>query len=98
MVSSALIHNSYNELYKAMRKYVWDFPVVSALADLEVSTYKKFQDLSDTKTKFYRLRSLIVDMFPIDEELKNVYDAFEEILENTEVFVKINKVEEVLQV
>ena len=98
MISSSSIQNAYDALYKQMRKYIWDFPVVAALADLEVAVYKKFQDLSDTRTKFYRLRSSVVDVLHTDEEFKDSFDEFEDILKDNEVFAKINQVEEVLQV
>ena len=98
MISSSAIQNAYNGLYKELRKYIWDFSVVAALADLEIATYKRFQNLSDVRTKFYRLRSQITDVLHTDEDLKDAIDAFENILEDQEVFVKINQVEEVLQV
>lgn len=98
MISSADIQNFYNDMYKQLRKYIWDFSVVAALADLEIAVYKKFQNMNDIKARFYRLRSQIVDVLPTDEELKDSFDAFEELFEEDTIYVKINKVEEVLQV
>ena len=98
MISSSDIQNAYNALYKELRKYIWDFSVVASLADLEIAVYKKFQNLSDTRSKFYRLRSQLADVVPTDEDLKGALDAFEDVLKDDNIYVKINKVEEVLQV
>jgi len=98
MISSADIQNSYNAMYKQLRKYIWDFSVVAALADLEIAVYKKFQNMNDIKARFYRLRSQIVDVLSTDEDLKGALDAFEDVLKDDNIYVKINKVEEVLQV
>ncbi len=98
MVSFADIQNAYNKLYVELRKYVWDFPTVAALADLEIAVYKTCQDLADVKIKFYRLKSCVVDVSFIDEDLANALDAFEELANETDVYVKLNQVEEVIQV
>lgn len=98
MISSFDIQNAYNALYKELRKYIWDFSVVVALADLEVAVYKRFQDIHDVKMKFYRLRSDISDVIYSDEDLKYAVDNFGELLNEDTVYVKINQVEEVLQV
>lgn len=98
MISSADIQNFYNDMYKQLRKYIWDFSVVAALADLEIAVYKKFQNMNDIKSRFYRLRSQIVEVLSKDEELKDSFDAFEGLFEEDTIYVKINKVEEVLQV
>ena len=98
MVSFADIQNAYNKMYAEIRKYVWDFPTVAALADLEIAVYKTCQDLADVKTKFYRLRSCIADVIQIDEDLSKVVDTFENLVHEQDTFVKLNQVEEVIQV
>lgn len=98
MVSFADIQNAYNKMYAQIRKYVWDFPTVAALADLEIAVYKTCQDLADVKTKFYRLRSCIADVIQIDEDLSKVVDTFENLVHEQDTFVKLNQVEEVIQV
>ena len=98
MVSFAKIQNAYNKIYVELRKYVWDFSTVAALADLEISVYKTCQDLSDIRTKYYRLKSLITDVIRVDEELSRRLDSFEELIHEDETFVKLTQVEEVLQI
>lgn len=98
MVSFADIQNAYNKLYAEIRKYVWDFPTVAALADLEIAVYKTCQNLYDVKIKFYRLKSCVTDVALIDKELSNALDSFEELANETDVYVKLNQVEEVIQV
>lgn len=97
MVSYADIQTGYNRLYAEIRKYIWDFPAVAALADLEIAVYKTFQDISDVKVKYYRLKSFLLEVVHQDEDLASRMNEFEKLLEEDEVYVKINQVEEVIQ-
>lgn len=98
MVSFADIQNSYNRVCAELRKYIWGFPVVAALADLEVAVYKTCQDLGDIRTKYQRLKSLIMDVVYTDEDLRDQLDSFESYIDEDEVYVKLNQVEEVVQI
>lgn len=98
MVSSANIQTAYNQMYAEVRKYIWDFPAVACLADLEIAVYKACQDLADVRTKFYRFKSFLTDLLHTDEDLARRVDAFESIIQDNEVYVKLNQVEEVIQV
>ena len=96
MISYAEIQNAYNKVYAEIRKYIWDFSVVAALADLEIAVYKTCQDLSDIRTKYYRLRSMVSEVLYTDEDLKKRLDYFEDLVTNNEVYVKLNMVNEVI--
>lgn len=44
IVSSIDIQNAYQKLYVFLMEYLWDYKVVEALANLEISCYKTFPD------------------------------------------------------
>lgn len=98
MVSFADIQNAYNKVYVELRKYVWDFPTVAALADLEIAVYKTCQDLPDVRAKYYRLKGCISDVILIDEDLQKRLNIFEDLIHADDTYVKLNQVEEVIQV
>lgn len=97
MVSYADIQDAYNRLYAQIRKYVWDFSTVVYLADLEIAVYKICQDLSDIRIKCARLKSMITDELYDDEDLKKAMDYFESLITSDGVYVKLNQVQEVVQ-
>lgn len=97
MISYSDVQNAYNKLYVSLRKYIWDFSVVEALADLEIAAYKTFPDVADVRSKFYRLRGMISFLFIEDEDMKKRFDSLGDILEEDITFSKINQVNEVIQ-
>lgn len=97
MISFATIQNLYNDMYAEIRKYIWDFPTVSALADLEISVYQTCQNMYDIRNKFNRLKLNIFDVYQDDEDLRECVDSFEDAISDDETFVKLNKVNEVVQ-
>lgn len=98
MVSFAEIQNGYNNIYREIRKYIWDFPVVACLADLEIACYKTCQNLDDLRIKFARLKGLVTEILYEDEDFKKAMDYFESLLNENEVYVKLNQVQEVIDV
>lgn len=97
MVSYTDIQNSYNKLYAEIRKYVWDFSTVAALADLEIEVYKTCQNIPEIRSRLSRLRSQINDIVYTDEDLKKRLDYFESLLADDNVYIKLNQVNEVIQ-
>lgn len=97
MVSYADIQNAYNKLYTQVSKYIWSFPVVAALADLEIAIYQTCQDLVDIRSRYLRFRGLITSVLYNDEELKEAMDNLESLIYEDSVYVKLNKVNEVIQ-
>lgn len=98
MVSYADVQNAYNKVYAEVRKYIWDFAVVAALADLEIAVYKTCQDIPDIQMKLQRFKSMIVDVLYEDEDLKKRLEYFENLIKDNEVYVKLNMVNEVISV
>lgn len=96
MVSYADIQNAYNKVYAELRKYIWDFSTVSAIADLEIAVYKTCQDLRTIRILYSRLRSMINDAVREDEELGRRLKFFEDLIATDQVYVKLNQVEEVI--
>ena len=96
-VSYAEIQNAYNKMYVEIRKYIWDFATVAALADLEIAIYQTCQDIPDVKAKLYRLKSLLNGVLYCDEELKRRLEYLEELINEDHIFVKLNQVNEVIQ-
>lgn len=96
-VSYAEIQNAYNKLYVEIRKYIWDFATVAALADLEIAIYQTCQDLPDIRIKFARLKSMLADILYSDEDMKRRLEYLEELIYEDNVFVKLNQVNEVIQ-
>lgn len=47
MQTSSDIHVAYNNLYEAMMQIIWPWQVVTALARLELATYKAFPNYSE---------------------------------------------------
>lgn len=76
MVSRAELQYAYVKLYTELRKYIWSYPTVSALADLEISVYQIVPDIDIVRNNFYRLRSLVVAMLQTDESMKKAFDRF----------------------
>lgn len=78
------IQNLYVELYKQFRKYILDYDVVCALADLEVEIYHTCQDVDLITTKLDILYRLAKNLHLDDEELDEAFDDLYDLLENTE--------------
>lgn len=97
MISYAEIQNAYNKLYVEIRKYIWDFATVAALADVEIAIYQTCQNLPDIRVKLSRLKSQLMDVLYTDEALKKRLEYLEELVYDDEVYVKLNMVNEVVQ-
>lgn len=97
MISYAEIQNAYNKLYVEIRKYIWDFATVAALADVEIAIYQTCQNLPDIRVKLSRLKSQLMDVLYTDEALKKRLEYLEELVYDDKVYVKLNMVNEVVQ-
>lgn len=98
MISSADIQYAYNDLYAQMRKYIWGYETVEALADLEIATYLRCPELSDIRRYFNILMMLTRDVQIKDEELTTAFDKFQELIDQDDmIFNKLYSVDEVVQ-
>lgn len=80
MVNSNKLQINYIELYKSMRKYIWDLDAVEALAAVEVETYKSFPNIDTLRSLLDRLRMHINATMSDDDELKGTFDDFYDAL------------------
>lgn len=98
MTSYAELHKAYNDLYVEVRKYFWGFPAVEALANLEIATYKACPDVDEVRRRFNQFCVYLNEIRQEDEDLDDAVTAFQELLDDTdETFMKLNKVNEVVQ-
>lgn len=92
MVSTNDVQRAYNDLYVELRKYIWSFDVVKAIADLEIATYQTFPDLTEVDRCLRNLKVLIFNEVAEDEYLKEAVDKFEELIKDQpEIFYKLNE-------
>ena len=99
MIAASKLQNAYIDLYTCMRNYIWDFDTVSALADLETETYQAFPDIQSLNQKFTTLKQLVScsDVFREDDDLKNVFDEYQEILsDDIEFYAGLKSYKEVV--
>lgn len=100
MTSTSEYQILYNDLYEAMRRYIWDLDVVVALADVEIECYKRFPDIRALKDKISSLRYLIsgYTLNESGEELFEALDAFDDYYEDQDnLYAKVETFKEVLQ-
>ena len=98
MISSSKIQHEYNRLYKELRKYIWDFRAVEAIADLEISVYKLCPDLNEIQSNFDNLRYFTNELEFDDEDLSKRLNKFEDLIQSDDTpFAKLWNVKEVVQ-
>lgn len=96
MISSADIQNAYVNLYTRLREYIWSANVIEIIADLETAVYETFPDMEDIRKQFKKLKYELYDALRDDEELKDVVDAFDDVISNEVGYSRLDKVQEVL--
>lgn len=80
------IQVKYQKLYTIMRDYIWEFDVVKALAQLEVSVYQKFPNKEDMQNNLETLDVSIRDTY---SELSQADDeAFQKAYEQLESYIE----------
>lgn len=98
MISSAKIQHEYNRMYKQIRKYIWDFSAVEALADLEVEVYRLCPDIYSIRDRLSNFRLFTREVEFEDEELQRAIDKFEDLInEDDTPFAKLWQTKEVIQ-
>ena len=97
MISYADIRNAYIDLYREMRRYIWDFRIVEQLVEVEIDSFQTCVDMDKLREDLRILRQHINEVISDDEDLKDAIDAFQDIVDNeTETFAKLYQVSEVL--
>lgn len=98
MISYKSIQRAYDNLYKVIREYIWGFPVVEALADLEIESYKTCPDIVRVRSKLNNLKLQVLDVIREDEELDKAFENFNTLIsESDDVYAKLTQVKEVVQ-
>lgn len=99
MVASIELQTSYITLYKQMRKYIWDFDTVEALADLEVAVFKKFPASLELHSSLSKLKACIGSLIAEDEDLRTAIKSFDELVSESDhsMYSKLIQVREVVQ-
>lgn len=96
MISSNDIQVAYVNLYKQLRKYIWDYDIVEKLADLEILVYNRFPDMDSVKRKFEAFKLDLREVASDDEELSKAIEAFESAISTSEtMYAKLDKLNEV---
>ena len=99
MITASKLQSAYNDLYLCMCKYIWDFPTVDALADLEIETYQTFPDMECLKKKLYCLKRFVshIDALEHDSELSQRFDDFESLIaDNADLYASLKIYKEVI--
>ena len=99
MIASAILQSAYNDLYKQLRNYIWDYETVVKIADLEVASYMAFPDIDNIRRAYDRLRSDAVssDIWSDDKELQKAFEHFEDKLDGADqIFYGLFAPEEVV--
>ncbi len=91
MITAVALQNAYNDLYVAMRNYIWDFDTVEALADLEIGVYQTFPDIDNVKKKLNALKRLVsfTYVYREDEKIQSAFDEIESQIEDTEIYANL---------
>ena len=87
VITSSDIQVCYEHLYTFLMNYLWEFPVVQSLANLEIAIFKRFPSkdemencLRDLKLNIsYTYNELANDDEP---EFKEAFEELEEVIEN----------------
>lgn len=92
MITATNLQSAYNALYKEVRRYIWDFETVSALADLEVETYQAFPDMEQLSKKFATFKRYVdaTNVLRDDEDVKKAFDKFEELINDKDIELYAN--------
>lgn len=85
ITTSVDIQNKYQKLYVFLMEYLWDYKVVEALANLEISCYKTFPDKDEMLKYLNELRRGIQatynELSEDDEpEFEKAYTALEDAI------------------
>ena len=93
MISNIDIKRQYIDLYKNLRKYMWDYKFVCCLVDLEDSVLKKFPNMSDVRKNVNKLYSMCKTSRSCDEDLQRAFIDMKNLVEDNEcgfAFISVN--------
>jgi hypothetical protein len=87
VVTSSDIQVKYEQLYKFLMEFLWEFNVVQDLANLEMAIFKRFPDKEEMENCLRRLNQSISytynELSEDDEvEFKDAFEALETAIDN----------------
>lgn len=98
MINVASIQNAYNKLYTQARKYIWGYPEVESLAELEIAAYTACPDMAQLHKRFNDFKAKTREVAVEDKEFQDALDAFEAIIkDDPSYYIKLYQVSEVLK-
>ena len=86
MIAAAIIQSAYNELYRQLRNYIWDYDTVVKIAELEAATYMAFPDLEKIRICASKLETELraSDVYDEDEALQAAMKTFDDQLDGAD--------------
>lgn len=101
MLTSQIMQQCYIDLYKELRRYIWDYDTINDIVNLEISTFQAFPDISEVQKYLNLVKLDIKSTVPEDEELYDAVEAFAdklaELSTSDDVYHKLPQVEEVIK-
>lgn len=99
MIAAAILQSAYNDLYKQLRNYIWDYETVVKIANLEVASYMAFPDIGKIRYAYEDLRKEIAasDVWADDKDLQKAVDGFDEKLDGADqIFYGLSVPQEII--
>ena len=97
MFNNMDIQNAYITLYRELRRYIWGFDVVDAIAELEIASYRTCPDIDEVRGKYNQLEYLVKFTAQDDEELREALDDFNDVINSGETtYAMLRRVNEVI--
>ena len=99
MVNSSDIQLAYIDLYKQIRKYVWDIDSVELIAKIEDEANKSFPDIGNLNHLLDHLKQISKEN-ELDKELLDSIDKFKNILvdvNSDDIYTSIISFKEIVQ-
>jgi len=98
--SSQQLRNEYEKFYEAMRRYLWSFDGLKALAYVEDDIYTSFVDFDKLQSHLSKLYAFIKDTCKDDEKLNKSYNALIDLIADgtkpdVQIYSVLNQVNEV---
>ena len=84
MISSADIKRQYVNLYRQLRQFLWDFPFVCKLVDLEDESLRKFPDMRKVRSISQELYNMSKSVRHESEELQQAFSDFLKTVQENE--------------